>query len=433
MRLLYYVLLVLLSPFVYLVASMNPKLRQGMSERLGRWPDPERIRKPAGTNIWLHSVSVGEVKLLQPLISALRERLPGASFFATTITPSGRKVLDRIAENQDDVTVSYFPLAELPWVIARFLNAAKPLVYIATEAEAWPNLQAQMKRRGVKSLLVNARVYSSRKPAWKLKLTRMLMQDFSRIVCQSQEFADAFANIGVPREKLIVCGNIKSDIAPEAWEKTQVERFKSQFGWAHNLVVTAGSTHPGEEEAVLDAFQQLRASDPRWVLALTPRHPERAEEVASLAQELSLKGRLLSCEDECENPDVVVVDKMGVLLDYYRIADVVVLGGTFNPRIGGHNILEPAHLAKPVIIGPYIDSIADHVACLREAGGVVQVAPRGLPRALSSLAIEEERRLKIGACARAAAHSLAGATACTVRAIIKEISGDGRAMGRKGP
>jgi len=422
--LLYNVLLVLLSPLVYLVANMNLKLRQGMPERLGRWPKPERIRKPEGVNIWLHSVSVGEVKLLQPLISALRERLPDATFFTTTITPSGRKVLDRIALDQEDVTVSYFPLADLPWVIARFLNAVKPLVYIATEAEAWPNLQAQLKRRGVKSLLVNARLYSSRKPAWKLKLTRMLLQDFSRIVCQSQEFADAFARIGVPREKLIVCGNIKSDIAPEAWPETQAERFKSQFGWTRKRVVTAGSTHPGEEETVLDAFQQLRAVDPGWVLALTPRHPERGEEVMALAAKLNLTAKLLSRKDECETPDVVVVDKIGVLLDYYRIADVVILGGTFNPRIGGHNILEPAHLAKPVIIGPHIDSIVEHVACLRDADGVVEVAPGELPRALNSLATDEEGRLQLGACARAVAHSLAGATACTVRAITQEMGGD---------
>ena len=424
MRLLYYVLLVLLSPLVYLVANMNPKLRQGMAERLGRWPDPERIRRPKGTNIWLHSVSVGEVKLLQPLISALREHLPDASFLATTITPSGRKVLDRIAQGQDDVAVSYFPLADLPWAIMRFLNAVKPIVYIATEAEAWPNLQAQLKRRGVKSLLVNARVYSSRKPAWKLKLTRMLLQDFNRIVCQSQEFADAFARIGVPREKLIVCGNIKSDIAPEAWPETQAERFKSQFGWTRKRVVTAGSTHPGEEEAVLDAFQQLHATDPRWVLALTPRHPERGDEMLALAGKLNLTARLLSRKDASETPDVVVVDQIGVLLDYYRIADIVILGGTFNPRIGGHNVLEPAHLAKPVIIGPHIDSIADHVARLRDADGVVQVEARGLSRALSSLALEEERRLKISASARAVAHSLAGATECTVRAIIQEMARD---------
>ncbi len=423
MRLLYNVLLILLSPLVYLVANMNPKLRQGMTERLGRWPRPERIRRPIGTNIWLHSVSVGEVKLLQPLISALRERLPDATFFTTTITPSGRKVLDRFAQGQEDITASYFPLADLPWVIARFLNAVKPLVYIATEAEAWPNLQAQLKRREVKSLLVNARVYSSRKPAWKLKLTRMLLQDFSRIVCQSQEFADAYARIGVPREKLIVCGNIKSDIAPEMWPETQAERFKSQLGWTRKRVVTAGSTHPGEEDAILDAFQQLRAADPGWALALTPRHPERGEEVMALAEKLNLTARLLSSKGESETPDVVVVDKIGELLDYYRIADIVILGGTFNPRIGGHNVLEPAHLAKPVIIGPHIDSIAEHVMRLRKAGGVIEVAPDELSQALSSLAMDEERRLKLGARARTVARSLAGATACTVRAIIQELAG----------
>lgn len=421
MRLLYNVLLVLLSPLIYLAANLNPKLRRGMAERLGRWPDPERIPLGKGRNVWLHSVSVGEVKLLQPLITELRKRIPDTTFFTTTITPSGREVLDGIAHSRKDVVASYFPLADLPWAVARFINAVRPLVYIATEAEAWPNLLSQLKRRGVKSLLVNARIYLSNKPAWKLALTKMLLRDFDRIVCQSQEFADAFAQIGVPREKLTVCGNIKSDIAPETWTKEQVVRRKSELGWQQRKVVTAGSTHPGEEEAVLDAYRQLRSAEPSWTLALTPRHPERGEEVLALTEKLNLAAQLLSRMGEGEIHDIIVVDKMGALLDYYRIADVVILGGTFNPRIGGHNVLEPAHLAKPIITGPHIDSIVDQVTRLREADAIIEVTHEQLAQALQTLAANEEKRLNTGTRAGAIARSLAGATACTVRAILEEL------------
>jgi 3-deoxy-D-manno-octulosonic-acid transferase len=420
-RLLYNVLLVLLSPLVYLVANLNPKLRQGMAERIGHWPRPEQIPQAAGKTVWLHSVSVGEVKLLQPLIGELRKHLPEAAFFATTITPSGREVLDEIARKEKDVVASYFPLADLPWAVARFINAVKPLIYVATEAEAWPNLQALLKRRGVRSLLVNARIYVSHKPAWKLALTKMLLRDFDRIVCQSQEFADAFAQVGVPREKLVVCGNIKSDIAAESWTEEQVTRYKSRLGWPQRKVITAGSTHPGEEEDILEAYRRLHNADPGWALALTPRHPKRGEEVLELAGKLDLAAQLLSRTGAGENHDVLVVDRMGVLLDYYRIADVVILGGTFNPRIGGHNVLEPAHLAKPIIVGPHIDSIAEHVARLRAADAVTEATQERLAKALQSLAADAERRTSLGSRAGTVARSLAGATECTVRVILEEL------------
>jgi 3-deoxy-D-manno-octulosonic-acid transferase len=416
---LYNVLLIILSPVILLVAWWLPELREGLADRLGRWKDRRRIEGLGdGKTIWLHGVSAGEVRLIKPLIAELKRRLPDAQYFATTITPAGRRVLDLFAA-EESLVVSYFPLTDLPWVVARFVKAVRPRVFISTEAEAWPNLNYALKRRGVKRLLVNARIFAASKSALELKGVRWLLSGFDCVLCQSQQNADDFARIGVPREKLIVAGNIKSDFTIAPWTDAQAAEFRALHGWENARVLTAGSTHTGEDELVLDAFVALRAKHPEWVLALTPRHPERREEVAALCRQRGLEARLLTKGGN--GAPVLIVDVMGALLDYYRASSLVILGGTFNARVGGHNILEPAHLAKPVICGPYIDSIADSVVLLRAADAVVETSADGLGKAVLALAEDETRRAELGVRAKKVAESLMGATKISVDAIMREM------------
>jgi 3-deoxy-D-manno-octulosonic-acid transferase len=189
---LYNVLLIILSPVILLVAWWLPELREGLAERLGRWKDRSHIEGLGdGKAIWLHGVSAGEVRLIKPLIAELKRRLPGAQYFATTITPAGRRVLDQFAA-EESLVVSYFPLTDLPWVVARFVKAVRPRVFISTEAEAWPNLNYALKRRGVKRLLVNARIFAASKSALELKGVRWLLSWFDCVLCQSQQNADDF-------------------------------------------------------------------------------------------------------------------------------------------------------------------------------------------------------------------------------------------------
>jgi 3-deoxy-D-manno-octulosonic-acid transferase len=417
---LYNVLLVILSPIILLVAWWHPGLREGMAERLGLWKDRRRIEGlGSGKAIWLHGVSAGEVRLIKPLIAELKRRLPDAQYFATTITPAGRRVLDQIAAEESAVA-SYFPLTDLPWVVARFVGSVRPRIFISTEAEAWPNLMHFLKRRGVKNILVNARIFAASKSKLELKVIKWLLRGFDLIICQTQEFANEFARIGIPRHKLTAAGNIKSDFAVAPWADAEVREFRNRHGWANARVLTAGSTHPGEEELVLSAFAALRQQHPEWALALTPRHPERREEVLALCRQRGLEAALLS--KGISDAPVLIVDKMGVLLDYYRVADLVFLGGTFNRRVGGHNILEPAHFAKAIIIGPYIDSIADAVVQLRSAEAVLETAPDRIAEAVVALAEDEPRRKEIGERAKALAISLMGATKRTVDVILRELN-----------
>ncbi|OGK11516.1 MAG: hypothetical protein A2Y63_03715 [Candidatus Riflebacteria bacterium RBG_13_59_9] len=421
MYLLYNILLILLSPLIYLFAYWNPKLREGLEERLGLWRNRENIEGIVGRAIWLHGVSVGEAKLLAPLIRQLKRSLPQARFFATTITATGRCILDQTVA-PEGVVVSYFPLADLPWVVSRFISAIRPVAFVSTEAEAWPNLLARLRKLEVTSLLVNARIYTTGKPRWRLALTRMLLRDFDRVICQTQEFASAFESIGVPRGKLSVSGNIKSDNLPEPWSDQQVAKFKSRFDWGERRVLTAGSTHPTEEEPILDAFAEMRLAHREWVLALAPRHPERSQEVLAITRERQLDAVLLSQYQPADSVQVLIVDEMGVLLDYYQIADLVILGGTFNPRIGGHNILEPAHLAKPIVVGPYVDSIKDQMSRLRQETAVIEVSAACLAGVLTSLCSDTQRLTSLSENARHAARSLTGATDFTVRIILEALA-----------
>jgi 3-deoxy-D-manno-octulosonic-acid transferase len=420
-HLLYNFLLVLLSPLIYFVARLSPRLRNGFGERMGNFRSPATVEAVRGRAIWLHGVSVGEVKLLLPLVSQLRREAPSLACFVTAITDTGMEVLQRELGKERDVALSYFPLTDLPWTVGKFIRSVQPVLYIAAEGEAWPNLMRCLRRHGVKCILVNARYYLANKPWWKRRIAGWLFGGFDRIVCQEEVFAEAFAQLGVPSERLSVSGNIKSDMALEAWNEEQVEQFKAGHGLVGRRLLVAGSTHPGEEELVLHAFVSASADQLDWSLVLVPRHPDRAQEVAGVIAASGRKARLASKRERLEPHDVLVVDEMGVLVDYYRASDLVVLGGTFHPKVGGHNILEPALAAKPVVHGPYTDSIARQAESLRHAGAAVSVGPEELAEALKRLMRDEELRRDLGIKAMEQAKSLSGATKLTVSIIMQEL------------
>lgn len=421
MHLLYNFLLVLLSPLVCLVARLSPRLRNGFGERMGRFRNPATVEAVRGRAVWLHGVSVGEVKLLLPLISQLRREAPSLACFVTAITATGMEVLQRELGKEREVALSYFPLADLPWTVGKFIRSVQPVLYIAAEGEAWPNLMRCLRRRGVKCILVNARYYLANKPWWKRLIAGWLFSGFDRIVCQEEVFAEAFAQLGVPRARLSVSGNMKSDMAIEVWNEAQVEQFKVGHGLVGRRLLVAGSTHPGEEDLVLRVFASISADLPDWSLVLVPRHPGRAQEVAGAVSASGRDAKLASKGEPVAPGDVLIVDEMGVLIDCYRASDLVVLGGTFHPKVGGHNILEPALAAKPIVHGPYVDSIARQTALLDSANAAVSIQPEELAQALRRLMSDEALRRDMGSKAMERAKSLTGATRRTVEIIRQEL------------
>ncbi len=398
--LLYRFLTFLLAPFIILYALRNPKLKVGLSERLGKFNSQmlqafQDSRK--GRLIWLHGVSVGEIKLILAILPHLRESLRDFDFLLTTTTENGMRVL-RENEQMENVFVSYFPLGDIPFAINRFLQTFKPKMFISAEAEAWPNLLHSLKRSKAKTILVNARLFLEKKSALMKKIYAFSYRNFDKILCQHEKAKSAFSSLNIPEEKLFVTGNIKHQSTLDPWTPAMIAELREKLGWKKSLVITAGSTHRADEEVILGAFDRIKVKNERAVLALVPRHPERAKEVLAFARSMFFKAQRYSYFNEVFRPlSVLIVDEMGALPNFYQIADIVILGGTFDRNVGGHNIIEPVSLKKPIVIGPYVDSIRNEVETLRKDALIIEVGDEeGLERALGKLLESESERKRLG-------------------------------------
>ncbi len=359
-------LITLLWPLLLLYAPFRGTLRA----RLGRF-NLERFNPEAtGLKVLINAVSAGEVVAITSFVQELRRQRPDAQIALLTTTDSGQTMARQKLGALIDV-LAYFPLIDLPFVVRGYLAKLKPNLYITTEAEVWPNIQHACQRRGIPVALANARVYMHNKHGLRLWLTRQLYSFCDLIICQDARHRDNFLALGVPADKLSVSGNIKFDFTLEDWDAARLAQWRAAQGLREGEpVITAGSTHPGEEDLVLSAMAQL---NPRPRLVLAPRHIERAGEVAALCNRHGLRAVALADCSSGSDWDVLVVDRYGVLVDYYRLADIVIMGGTFHPKVGGHNILEATMLGKPVIVGPYQYSIAAQIELLRPKDALAEV------------------------------------------------------------
>jgi len=362
--LLWNILISLVWPLLYFYRPFRGTLRA----RLGRFELGSFDPNKPGLKILVNAVSAGEVNAVGPLLRALRELRPDAQVALLTTTDSGvemaRQKLAGLAE-----LVTYFPLIDLPFATRRFLDQLRPDLYVTTEAELWPNIQQQCRRRGIRTALVNGRLYMHNKAGWRGTLARRLLGMLDLIVCQDERQRGNFTALGIPADKLTVSGNIKFDFELPEWSAEQLRSWRAQLGLEpDDKVVVAGSTHEGEEQIIFDACR-ANSIDIRIVLA--PRHVERVQEVADLCTRRGAKvvtlTELLACSREWQ---VLLVDRYGVLVDLYRVADLVVMGGTFNPKVGGHNLLEATALGRLVVVGPVTFGITAQVEMLERAGGL---------------------------------------------------------------
>ncbi len=392
MRLLYICLGYALAPLL-LAASLwrglrDRSYREALPERLGFGP----AQRAGG--LWVHAVSVGEVQAAASLVRALRLRYPDLPLVLTTSTPTGRGRARSLFG--EDVVVRYLPY-DLPGPVRRFLDRVRPRLGIILETELWPNLYRACGRRHLPLVLASARV-SERSVARYRRFGGIVRAALAQgVVVAAQSAADAarFAALGVSPARAPVVGNLKFDfeLPPDAEARGRALR---QALGAGRPVWVAGSTHEGEEELVLQAHARLRSSRPDALLVLAPRHPPRFESVATLLGRRQLAFVRRSSGDAV-GPDtaVLLVDALGELVLFYAAADVAFVGGSLVP-IGGHNLLEPAALGKPVLTGPHTTSAAPVARLLVEAGAVAVVADA------AALAAELGRLLGDSAARRAA-------------------------------
>jgi 3-deoxy-D-manno-octulosonic-acid transferase len=367
---------------------------KAMGQRLGRYGTD----LPAEPRCWIHAVSVGESVTSIPLVEALARRWPELGIVMTTVTPTGAHIVaDRL---HGKVSHRYFPI-DLPGPVRRALDAVRPRFFIGMETELWPNFLRALARRGIPSMVANGRISdrSFRRYGRVRFLTSQMLRDVAVFAMQSEEDARRIIALGAPPERVVVTGNLKTEMAPpEAGAETLWQRLLGID--EDDLVWIAGSTHRGEDAVVLDAFASLRARFPQLVLLLAPRHPERVPEVERLALERGLKVvRRSSLPGARDRSAVIILDTVGELAQVYRVATVVFVGGSLVPT-GGHNMLEPALLRKAVLFGPHTSNFRESADVLLTAGGAALVHEAALlEREVGRLLGDPDLRRRMGEAA----------------------------------
>jgi len=363
--------------------------------------------------IWVHAVSVGEVIAARPLVEGLLARHPERPLLVTTITPTGSERVRALWG--DRVHHVYLPY-DLRQMVRRFLDRARPSLAVIVETEIWLNLYVECERRGIPLMMVNARL-SERSLRGYLpvrSLARLAMQSVDLVAAQSRADAERLAQIGARRESIVVTGNLKYDLAlPEGVHE---QALLWRRGWGERRPVwMAASTHGPEEADVLAAHQAVLEQHPDALLLWAPRHPERFGPAAALAQEAGLslrtrRGQRLPVADT----QVFVVDTIGELLWFFAAADLAFVGGSLCP-VGGHNVLEPAALGVPSVVGPHTFNFAEVSHRLGKAGGLLQVDDAAAMAAAVRALLDDPARCRVmGEHARAEVLALGGAVGRTL-------------------
>jgi 3-deoxy-D-manno-octulosonic-acid transferase len=365
MRVVYVLLTYLLAPIVIALegwkALWNPDYRGRLHQRLGFVAEQDR----PGC-LWVHAVSVGEVQAAAGLIRELRRRVPGLDVVLTTVTPTGAQRVKALFGK--DVRHCYLPY-DLPGSVRRFLDRMRPSVAIIVETEIWPTLYHELGRRRIPLVMASARV-STRSVDRYRRMASLFRETLSHgilIGAQSAADAERFRAIGAAPDRVRVTGNVKFDLEVPQSEVEAGRDFRLSCASGRPVWI-AGSTHEGEEDAVLAAQAVVRARHPSALLILVPRHPQRFDAVRSL---LRKRGHAYSQRSSGELPgdaqDVFLVDTLGELQMFYAAADVAFVGGSLVP-IGGHNLLEPAALGMPILSGPHTHNGQDIAELLAQAG-----------------------------------------------------------------
>jgi len=353
----YDVIFSLVAIFYLPVYFFRRKFHSGFLARLGFLPKAARFHKP----IWIHAVSVGEVNAITALLEELRKAYPEKQIVISTVTSTGNRMAQAMAKGEDFVT--YLPL-DLGFAVKSSIDRINPCFFIIVETEIWPNLLTYLHKKGIPVITVNGRISDrSFKGYLSLKfLLKPILEKVSLFCMQSPLDAERLKRLGVSQEKILVTGNMKFDSKIDL-DKKDKDDYRMKLGLGpHDKLLVAGSTHACEEEIVLAAYRHLLREFPHLKLLIAPRHPERSPEIEKIVSRFGFHGIFVSIKprecSSCAVTSVFILDKLGELTSFYSIADIVFVGGSLI-KTGGHNILEPAFLSKPILFGPHMFNFRD--------------------------------------------------------------------------
>jgi len=419
LRQVYTAVFALLTPVLllrlYFRARKNRKYLERWPERFGFY----RGDTPTTRTIWVHAVSVGESMAAIPLIRALNEKFNGVEILVTTTTPTGAETVDRLLG--DVASHVYFPY-DIPFALNRFFERFRPAFLIILETELWPNTIEFCVQRAVPILLANARLseHSLRSYSRARALSREIVRSIDFIAAQTLADRDRFISLGADPTGIDVIGSLKFDLHVPASMRERAELLRHDLG-INRPIFMAGSTRIGEERIVLRAFAQIRNEMPGALLIIAPRHPERFEEVAELCREFKfLFVRHSHRISRTPEVDVYLVDTIGELPQFYAASDVAFVGGSLLP-FGGHNVLEPASMGTPVLVGPHTYNFSEICQLLEQAGALrVATDDRSLAEFVLSWLADSNGRDKAGHIGCEIVRQHRGATERTIE-IIDEL------------
>jgi len=410
-------LLVLLAGWPYWLLQMatKGKYREGLSERLG-WV-PRRLRQgDTRRTIWVHAVSVGEVLVAGRLVKELSASAPQYRVLLSTTTRTGQRLA---RERTSPSHTFYFPL-DFSWIVRRYLRALDPVLLVLVETEFWPNLLTECRRAAIPVAVVNGRVSDRSLPRY-LRLRSFwarILASVSIVLAQSEEDVKRLKAIGAPAGRVSFGGNLKFDVSsaePSAITTMLRDNLSGR-------VLVCGSTLEGEEEILLDAFQQLREAIPDCVMILAPRHPERFGRVAQLLRsrnEQSVRrSNWMKRPAKIKAGTVVLLDSIGELASVYAVASVAFVGGSLIPA-GGHNPLEPAQFAIPVVMGTHYANFRAIIDTLVNAEAVKLATNETLVPILEMLLSDHDAASALGVRALEVFHHQSGATARATTALLR--------------
>lgn len=335
-----------------------------LDERLGITNRP----RPAGPMLWVHAASVGETNAVLPMMREIADRRPDVNLLLTTGTRTSAELAER---RISDLAVHQFVPVDMPEAVSRFLNHWRPDLCVLTESEIWPNLIIETDRRDIPIVIINARMSARSYKRWRRSkgFAGPLFSRVRLVLAQNEKIARQFANVGARNVEAV--GNLKIDAPPLPVDNGERARLATAIGDRPRLL--AASTHPGEDETVLDARAQIAAEIPDLLTIIAPRHPERGPEIKQLASELGLRCALRSAGEPLEpSTDVYVADTIGELGIFYSLCPVAFIGGSLAER-GGQNPIEPTRFGCAIITGPHWYNFQDSFGMLLKSGGALQV------------------------------------------------------------
>lgn len=395
------------------------RLARGKEEagRLAERQGIDTTPRPPGRLLWLHAASVGETASVLPVLPLMLHADPDLTVLFTTGTvTSARLLAQRLEPAWRARVIHQFVPLDVPAWASRFLDHWRPDAAAFVESELWPNLLAASRKRGIPMMLVNARMSARSFSRWQLVpgIAQALLGGFSRIHAQDEAAAERLRVLG--GRGVTVPGDLKQAAPPLPVDTAELARLQALL--AGRPVWLAASTHPGEETLIFRAHRSLAATHPGLLTIIAPRHPERGPAIAAEAAPLAVARRAAG-ELPAAETGVWVVDTLGEMGLWYRLAPIVFVGRSLIPPGGGQNPLEPARLGCAIAVGPYTDNFTGHVSRLQESGALITVAHEAaLAGFVTSLLADPARLSRMADQAMGVARDESGVVAATATALL---------------